>query len=196
MAQGSYDQDDVNVKGEHSSDEDGIKIDAIIDSEGVKRLAVDADITTTIESGIPTLGNNLRYDDMNASNGGVARNTFISSSWVTVYNYSGAGLLFGFNMNLDAISKVTWFIRLLVDGVDVFNGTVGIKGSDLFLHSIYDIEGPRLGMLGFNFSDHDVLRWKSPNNYPMAYSSSVEIKVKKESGDKKFFAGLVCVTKN
>ncbi len=80
------------------------------------RMKVDAEVTIIPSSGtIPSVGSKLRYDDMNASTGGIARGTSISTGvWTKIYEYLGSGIVTSCLINLE--DKKNWAIRLQVDG--------------------------------------------------------------------------------
>jgi len=198
MAQGSYDQDDVRVKGEHVSNEDGIIIDAVIDQEGTKRLAVDTQ-TDDDRDRISYWQSNMCYCDMNVANGGIARDTNVGPTWTRLYQYIGSGLLIGFLINFK--DQLNWDVRLVIDGNEIF-GLSGINTNDLGQSTLYGYEfstsanAGRLHFLGLDLGRHTI-RWEGPMDRPMAYNSSVEIYLKKaDGGAKSFRAGLVNLTKN
>lgn len=165
------------------------------------RLKVDASISS-ISGGLTlTTSKKLRYDDMNVSNGGVARGTTIISgaAATTVYSYTGSGAFTGFLINLESSSSASdnWKINLIVDGEEIFNST-GMNSQDLISTSVYDFNsaGSREpAVLGIEMVDSVVTFSVSPN-FPMAYASSVVIKIQKTvGGNKKFNAGLAMLTK-
>ena len=197
---GHNDRDDVKVKGEHPSNEDGIVIDAVIDGEGTKRLAVNANLKAPVESSIDYWGSNMCYEDMNVSTGGIARRTTVGSTWTRVYRYLGSGQLIGFLVTLDDADS--WAIRLVVDGNEIFCGANGILTEDLAETNLYGFQfstsanASRLHFLGLDLGDKTI-RWEGPMDYPMKYSSSVEIYIKRDSSlSKKFLAGLVNLIKD
>ncbi len=197
----SWDRDNTYIKGQTGVDGSGDPIGENITSsdDGDKhRLHVDAKISGGDIGAIPTIDNRLQYDDMNTSSGGVSRKTSIGSSFTTVYEYDGSGLFMGFVVNMESSEK-DWYIRLIVDGVDVFIDSGGILTKDLFDDKLYDYEpGGNTGSfphVGFAVTDHGAIRWKGPSDFPMTFSSSVEIQLRKTSGSKKFYAGLASLVK-
>ena len=165
------------------------------------RLKVDALISSISGGLVLSTSKKLRYDDMNAGTGGVARGTNIvnAAAATTVYSYSGSGSIIGFFINLEGSSSSShvWQINLLVDGDEIFNST-GIVTPDLIAQAVYDLntagsrEPSQLGLemvgTGITFSTSPV--------FPIKYDSSVTIKVQKVSGgDRAFNAGLVVLTK-
>lgn len=159
------------------------------------RLKVD-----TILSGGIDITNKIRYDDMNASTGGVARETAITNSWTTVYSYTGVGKLIGFQLMLESV-PTDWYIQVILDSsVEVFMGSTGIFTTDMFTTNIYDISpgGAFTGnVLGFTLTDHDGIVWVPPvSSGIIPFASKVEIKVKRAvAGTKKFRAGFVTLIK-
>ena len=149
----------------------------------------------------PSLGANIRYDDMNATNGGVARGTLIgTASWTTIYSYSGTGLLVGWLAALENFDNEGFFIRLVVDGQQLY-GTNGISTLDLTNKDIYLWEKKAFQdqvvpfFLGFSIAEKG-LRWQAPVGLPVKFSSTISIQVKKIAGNSKAFqAGLVNIIK-
>lgn len=144
---------------------------------------------------IPTLGTGLKYEDMNSSNGGINRGTSVGSTFTTLYNKTGDGILLGFLVTLEKPDE-NWFLRLILDGVDVF-GATGVSLQDLRDKDIYgynsDPGKPLPEWIGFDIREN-TLRYEGPNNLPLRYLSSVEIQLRKTGGAKKFRAGLVTRT--
>lgn len=133
---------------------------------------------------------NLYYEDMNAANGGIARDTTLPSSFTTLYSYSGAGSLIGFLINFNRDDDI--YIRLIVDGSYPFFGTAGIFIGDLSENDIYDIKDldpqPALGLrLHDNCLTVEL-------KYLIRYSSSVLIQARSTS-NRKFEAGFVSLIK-
>lgn len=144
---------------------------------------------------VPALKPNLIYEDLGPSVGGVSRDTNIGTSFTNVYSVNGAGLFFGFLLTLENMED-DWFIRLIIDGNEIF-GSSGISTKDLEKNDRYgydkggDDDGPF--MLGFDIHDKTV-RWQGIMDYPIAYESTVEIKIRYKSSSKKFKAGLAART--
>lgn len=165
----------------------------------------DGNLLTAFSSGevIPTLGTDLVYDDMNVSNGGLARSTAITvaSGWRTLYSYSGEGLLLGILITVEDLSGSAtnyWQVRLLVDSVEIF-GTNGISLNDMATSSLYNWNTsttPSPTWSGLNLVQ-DTFRWDSPNNLPLKYVSSVSVLIRRVgTTTKNFRAGLVSIVKN
>lgn len=162
------------------------------------KLKVDATITPTNGS-VPTVNSKLRYDDMNVSNGGVARVSSVSGTFVQVYSYTGSGIFLGMVLNIE--EKTKWYIRLVADGEEVF-GTNGILTGDLIDDAVYDLDdgGSPLsaseGRLGISMEEHDRFVWTAPNSFPIRYLTSLKIFVRRsDASTKKFNAGLAILTK-
>lgn len=137
----------------------------------------------------------LRYLDMNASNGGVARDTQISTSFTNIFSYTGSGYFVGFNLCLE--DKANWYMRLIVDGEDILLGNTGISTNNLMTKTIYgwepgdNFDGPNIG---FDVNDETIV-YQSPIGYPIRYDSSISLQVKHATTAKKFRAGLICLSK-
>lgn len=163
------------------------------------RLKVDANINSVATGALSQYPNKLRHLDINVANGGIARNTTITNAtWVDVFSYTGSGSMASFFLNLE--HNQDWQIRLLIDGQDVF-GPNGMLTNDFLSSSIYNISGndedDLINILSFYFKSNGNFIWTSPLNIPTQYTSSVTIKLKRNSGanSKKFQAGLVTLTK-
>ncbi len=162
------------------------------------RLKVDTVITPT-EGSIPSTNHNLRYDDMNASTGGVARGTIVPiTGWTQVYSYTGTGIVFSFLLNIE--EKSSWRVRLVVDGHEIF-GSNGMLMGDLVSDTAYDLDdaGSPLssneGNFGLSLEEHDRFVWNCPNSFPIRFDTSVQLLVQRISTTKKFQAGLIILTK-
>lgn len=144
----------------------------------------------------------LRQIDMNAGTGGVARATSITNAtWVDIFNYSGSGKLAAFLVALE--TGDSWRIRLLIDGEEILQDSGGILLDDITGDALYDMDNSGKNMneifegVGIFFGSHDIFRWNGPLGIPIAYSSSVVVKLKRETGaaSKRFRAGFAVLTK-
>lgn len=143
----------------------------------------------------------LSYDDMNVANGGIARQTAVTTgSTVTLYSYSGTGVIFGFILNLQALTGGTgWQIDLLLDGTHVF-GATGINTIDLNSNTIYDIGSIATDLqssIGFAIIDKR-MQWIVPNNGLIKFTTSIQLQVKNNGAggaSQKFQAGLMLLLK-
>jgi hypothetical protein len=184
-----HDRDDVKVKGVDSGGTDR-EIGAVADGSKY-RLCVDGGSDSS-PGGMPFISDQLRYVDMNASNGGVARNTAITSTWTDIFSYSGSGLLFSFLVNLDTLANME--IRLIVDSNEIF-GSSGISGVDVVSTALYGFADKSQWSQGIR-RETSVFHWGGGAfNHPLKYDTSVTIKVRQPSGAKLFKAGLVVLTK-
>ena len=143
----------------------------------------------------PAWSNKLRYVDMNASNGGVARATSIpnSANWTTIFSYSGSGYVAGALVNVETFST-GWQFRLKIDGDIVFQ----ILDTDLTGDAIYDLDDVadvNQAYLGLSKGSHDRFLWHAPLSSPVYYAASVVIDIRRQAGAKKFQAGLVILSK-
>lgn len=192
MSIGQYDGDDVRVK--------------CVDQDTPTDPDTDVYITHTVDGnkrrmdvedpgGSNFITGQFRFDDMNASNGGIARETTGLTSWTDVYEYEGSGKMFGFRITLGDPQK--WSIRLLIDGVDCFiDSTNGLSIDDI--KNEYDFINyiPNGSESGINLGmDGDSISWSAPSMFPITFNSSVTIKIKSTDGGKKFLAGLVSILK-
>lgn len=159
------------------------------------RLMVDAVVSGVTT--IPTWKNTLVYEDM-ITNSRVARDTIISTTWVDVYSYSGAGRLSGFTITLET-SETDWQLRLVVDGNEILGGANGLFTEELEKSDRYGFDADTARNLctdlGINFRG-DSIRFTFPH-FPVGFSSSVVIKIKRVTGaaTKKFKSGLVLIQK-
>jgi hypothetical protein len=138
---------------------------------------------------------NLRYEDMNVSNGGIARGTSIptSANWTTIYNYSGSGYLGGLLINVDTF--LGWEFRLQIDSTTIFT----FVSEDLTSDTIYDVDDVtdlNTAFLGISKGAHDKFTWHPPLSQPMKYDSNVTVQIRRPTaGAKKFQAGLILIGK-
>lgn len=137
----------------------------------------------------------LRYDDMNASNGGVARNTSIATSatWTTIYSYSGSGYIGGLLINVDTFTG--WEFRLVVDG-DVIYSFVSEDLTTDTLYDVDDVTDSNTAFLGISKGAHDKFTWHPPLSVPMKYDATVVVQLRRPTaGAKRFQAGLIIIGK-
>jgi hypothetical protein len=165
-------------------DTDGTKIGNVGD-----RLAVDSRTAYSTK---------LRYDDMNSSTGGVARNTSISDSgWTQLYSYTGSGMLSAILINFDVFTD--WLIRLVIDSQEIF-GSAGILTDDITGAQVYDFSDTSSvdDDFGLSKSSNNRFIWHGPLDIPVQYASSVKVYVKRKDGsvNKTFRAGLAVLTKD
>jgi hypothetical protein len=143
--------------------------------------------------------NKLRYVDMNASSGGIARGSAVTTTWTDVYSYTGSGLLAGFILNIETFSD--WKVRLIVDSTEEIFDTNGITSNDMATDSIYDVDDVsdvNQAFLGLSKGSHDRIVFTAPTQMPIKYTSKIEIKLARLTGapSKKFQAGLVVLSKD
>lgn len=188
----------VKIIGSEANGVEKHAIGSVLDAtgEGCLKVTHCPDTNTGGGSGPPCTSKKLRYDDMNASNGGINRDTNVGGSWTDVYSYAGSGLLHGWEVTLESEDK--WEIRLLVDGEEVF-GSNGIKLDDIMNDDLYGLKADDdlvTGHFGINLQMYKgKVFWTGPNNFPMCYKQSVVVKVRRPGGGKKFRAGLMVLTK-
>lgn len=151
------------------------------------------------DASVTVLSNNwnktLRYVDMNASSGGVARGTGITTTWQDVFSYSGSGYVAGWILNTEVFTD--WKVRFIIDGEELFDSN-GLLFADLTGDAIYDVDDVtdvNQSFLGLSKGSHDRLVYSAPLNRPILYKTSVVIKLARVSGSKKFQAGLVILSK-
>ncbi len=166
--------------------------DATVIGNNGDRLKVDTLLSSTVSS-IPGI-NKLYYDDMNVANGGVARGSAISTTYSTVYNRSGTGLIFGFTISFEGniLGADEFIIKFTVDSLVIAE----ISTLDIGTNSIYDLGSDSdANLIGWQTNANNVL-FKSPGNAGVRYNSTVKIEIKKASGsNKQFRAGLMSLTK-
>jgi hypothetical protein len=134
------------------------------------------------------------YDDMNAANGGVARDTAVGTTYVTIYNYSGSGYLFGFSVTLEGnlVGADPFSIQLTLDSVITFTLSTLDIGTAALYNFLTDGDSNLLGVQ----VNSNTFVFKAPAAGPLQYSSSVKVEIKKlTSGTKRFRAGLISLAK-
>lgn len=175
----------------------GMQIDGATDNTAIgnvgDRLKVDVAFSGTGFSN-NTWTSTLSYDDMNVSNGGIARKASVATStnWTTTYARSGSGNLGGIVLTLETF--VGWEFRLVVDGTVVFS----FVDTDITTDSLYDLDDPTFSSaIGLSQGAHNKFIWHPPLNYPLRYSTSVTVQVRRPIANaKKFEAGLVILSKD
>lgn len=166
----------------------------IITFQNKNRLCVDT-IASSAGALIPALTSKLRYEDMNASTGGVARQTPIDVTWTRIYEYIGSGLLHGLLVNIE--TKDSWSFRLVVDGEELF-GANGMLTSDMINDAIYDMDNAaseEYNNIGIHFGEHDKILWGF-GSVPLRFYNSVQAYLIRIGGSKKFRAGLAVISKD
>lgn len=136
----------------------------------------------------------IKWFDMNATYGGVARDTVIGTTFTNIFSFTGSGYLVGFNLTLE--DKLKWYFSLVIDGENVFD-TNGISTDDLGSKVIYGWEPADINdqqNTGFFFRD-ETIRFESPL-HAIRFETSIVIKIKHFVGGKKFRAGLICLQRN
>lgn len=192
MGVNSYDGNDTYVLGDNGS-EDGVKITATIDG-AKKRLDVDAKVTS---SGFPSaFSKKLRYRDMNASTGGVARGSIITATaFTTLFTRNGSGLFTGLTINGSTMTS-NWLFRFVIDEEEIFPAA-GILSSDMNSLNIYNLGTTTTNTTtqGINFAvNSSSFFFTSPAYAPIEYKTSISVRVKAATGTKTFNAGLIVLT--
>jgi len=153
-------------------------------------------------TGIPSIdGSKLIIEEMDASTGGIARGTSVDDTdgQVKIYEYTGTGLVFGFLVNLDGGSN--WRIRFIVDSNEIFIGaSPGFEVNDLNSGAVFNFDsaGDREeAMMGMETNDN-LVHFRGPLMYPIAFGTKVEIFVSRVSATspKDFRAGLITLQKD
>lgn len=159
------------------------------------KLKVDASITYP-NGRVASWNKYLRYYDMNAANGGVARGSSITTTFTNIFNYSGAGFFIGMRLSLE--DKNNWFLRIIVDGEDILIGNSGIDISDMSTKALYGWEWADTAdesSLGLDCNDETICV-QSPLSFPIYFATSLVIQIKHRSGAKKFRAGLIALQRD
>lgn len=159
------------------------------------RLKVDSAITSLPNTALKPWTKKLRYDDMNATTGGVARGTSITTTWQDVYSYTGSGYIAGFVLNFETFTD--WKFRFLVDGDEIF-GSNGALVEDVAGDALWDLDvvnDVNQAALGLTVGNHDRIVFAAPLGVQIRYDSSVVVKVARVAGTKKFRAGLIVLSK-
>lgn len=171
MPIGFYDNDEIRLKG--ATDE------TLIGNVG-DRLKVDAQVSISGGS-VPSLSTKLRY----VSN--VADVTLTSAAYVTLYTYSGTGLLHGFQVVNDSSETVA---RLIVDENTIFEVPVSVL-SPFTYFSGSATQGKNFITLSGDGKTMDF----SPSQ-PITFSTSVSISLKSTNANRKNKAYFVWITKD
>lgn len=133
------------------------------------------------------------YDDAT-----LARGTSVNpTSWVTTYEYTGSGLVYGFLMNLEGASGAEgsrWYFDLLIDNAFSVFGTNGMLFSDLTDGNIYDSLSGTDSFCGVN-TDTNLVKVDF-QMFPIYFSSNIKTRVRRITSSKKFRAGLIKISKD
>lgn len=157
--------------------------------DSLKVVATFSSATTTV----PSWSKKLRYEDMNATTGGIARNTSLSGgTWTQLYYYTGSGFLAGIVINMETFST-GWELRLTVDGEVIYTLLDTDISSDK-LYDLDDINDFNQSWLGVSKGSHDRFIWHPPLT-PLYYGSSIKFEIRKNGGAKKWQAGLIILSK-
>lgn len=156
------------------------------------RLKVDI-----ISSGSPSaFSKKLRFRDMNATTGGVARGTVVTAlAWTTLFSRSGSGLFTGLTVNGSTMTS-NWLFRFLVDGEEIFPST-GMPTSDMNSLNIYNLGTTTTNTTtqGLNIAvNSSSFFFTSPAYAPIIYGASLSILARTATGTKTFNAGLIVLT--
>lgn len=178
------DGNDTAIKG----GSDGSIIGNVNDS-----LKVVATFSSTGTS-IPAWSKKLRYEDMNATTGGIARLTSLSGgTWTQVYYYAGSGFIAGLIGNIETFAT-GWGFRLTIDGDIIYT----LLDTDISTDQVYDLDDIgdfNQSWLGISKGSHDRFVWHPPLGSPLYYGSSIKFEVRKNGGAKKWQAGLIILSK-
>lgn len=166
---------------------DGTRIGNVSD-----RLKVDTAFSTTQSTSTAII--KLYYDDMNVANGGVARDTSITTSYTTIYNKSGAGLIYGFSVSFEGniIGADEFLLKFTVDSLVIAE----ISTADIGTNALYALGADGdVQILGWQVANNNVM-FKAPGGGGVRYNATVKIEIKKVTGSsKRFRAGLIGLTK-
>lgn len=156
------------------------------------RLKVDAQVTS---SNTAFDASKNSFIDLNASVGGVARNTIIPATFTNVYSYTGSGVFYGFLVGTENLQD--FFARVVVDGVYYpFFGTAGLSLGDVDSNALYNIrEFSAQGNEPFDMA------YRNNNFYwfcscGFGFNTSITLQLRSVGGNRRFRAGFVRVTKD
>jgi len=129
---------------------------------------------------------NLVYEDMVA----ISRDTRLTTSFQTLYSYSGSGLFLSALINYDDVNTI--YTRMSVDGNYFLFGSSGIWSKDLRDNNAYDLKDiDTVTIAGLGLHDNAV---RYAPIVPVKFSSNVLIEGR-TSTNKKFKAGFVVLIK-
>lgn len=155
------------------------------------RLKVDAAITSV--SANATTPKNIIFED-----GTLARDTQPALTvWTNVYSYTGAGKFYGCLVDLEAAGageSDKWFINVVFDTTFKVFGTNGILCDDIINTAVYGLLTVPGDFAGLGFIGN-VFRINL-GDFPVSFSSKLEIQIKRITTLKKFKACLVKLTKD
>ena len=146
-----------------------------------------------VEASFKSLDANcIAFLDMNASNGGVARDSNIGTTFTNIFSYSGgAGTLFGFITTFETNGLETWFVRIFADGLHYpFFSTNGLLSGDLNGQNLYDLSDNSndLPALGISRYRNRIIVNLGEG---IAFNSSIQIQTRNSAGNRRWRAGFV-----
>lgn len=125
------------------------------------------------------------YEDMNASTGGVARGTSLTTTYTNVYSFTGSGLFYGLRITFQTLNVMQ--VRILIDGVDYLMGSTGLSLTDAAAAAIYNF-ATAVPTLGIEL-DGNSFTYQPPS--PLKFTSSVVVKASVITGAaKQILAGF------
>lgn len=156
------------------------------------RAKVDAQISSII--GGFTTPKNISYED-----GQYTRDAQPPlATWTTIYTYSGSGLFYGFNLNLEgagAGEADKWFVNVVTDGTYNMFGANGINCKDIIDNNIYDIlDIQPSDFCGLAF--HDNVMRVDLKDSPIRFTTSITLQVRRITTLKKYKAALIKIAKD
>ena len=156
-------------------DDSGNRVALRQDQEGVWRVPVDS-INASIDA------TNLVIEDS-----GIAKDTVIGALTTPIHSYLGSGLFYGVLLNLEDLSG-GWYIRITIDGNDIFFPPNGLNTSIATDQKGYDIRDLEPNTcLGLGMHDN-TFRYEPA--IPIKFNTSVVVSVSRITGTKKFYASF------
>lgn len=155
-----------------------------------------ADVTLS-HGNMDAISSKIRYIDMNASSGGVARGTVItlSDGEVDVFNKQFCGMFYGFNLTLQDMTT-QWYLKIYIDGYNILEGidpSLGFATLDIENSNLYGIDNNRNSAFTLGIMlETNTIRFVGIDGNPIAVSDSLRISVSRvENNIKRFRAGFV-----
>lgn len=144
------------------------------------------------------LNSSSTYKKLAFEDATLTRETSVSpTAWVDAYSYTGSGLLYGFLLNLEGASGAEgqrWYFDVLIDGTFSVFGTNGMLFSDLTDSNIYDSFSGTDDFSGLN-TDANLVKMDF-ETFPIYFSTSIKVRIRRITSARKFRAGLVKIGKD
>lgn len=148
-----------------------------------------SEVTNMVHSFPNFSGQKYYTEDMLA----IARNTSVTSTFTTLYTYTGAGYLNSFVLTLET-GDTDWFTRIVIDSsfYPLF-GTTGVYHPDLKGAALYNLNNQTIGTQSTIAFSGDTIYFTPL--FPLRFTTGIQIQTRHLTG-KRFRAGMISLLKD